>query len=289
MRRGTPISTMVGSHMRAIVKRLMVETGRRVLSPRVSSRVIVLCYHSVHPTRLITSARPESFERHLTWLMEHCTVVPFSQILLDAARRGERDRPLVAITFDDGFADNYEYAFPVLHRLGVPATFFLTAGFIERDPLTLERFRGFARGDPEGSRALKWSQVREMRQSGMEFGTHTYSHPNLARLDRSAAEMELGRSKVILEERLGERIALTAYPFGKPRRHFTAQTMDVASEVGYDAAAAIMFRPVCTCHSRYAVPRFYVGDSLRTLREKIGGAWDLVGLWQEAAPAFLQR
>jgi peptidoglycan/xylan/chitin deacetylase (PgdA/CDA1 family) len=276
--------------MRAFVKKLMVETGRRLLSPKVSSRVVVLCYHSVHPTRPLTSARPESFERHLMWLTEHCTIVPFSQVLPQAARCDERDRPLVAITFDDGYADNYEFAFPVLQRFGVPATFFLTVGFIERDPVAIERFRGFAGADPEGLRALEWSQVREMRQAGMEFGAHTYSHPNLARLERSAAEGELKRSKAVMEERLGERITLTAYPFGKPKRHFTEETMQIVAEVGYDCAAAIMFQSVCASRSRYAVPRYYVtGDSLGTLQEKIFGAWDLLGLWHERAPAFLQR
>lgn len=276
--------------MRAFVKKVMIETGRRFLSPRRSSRIVVLCYHSVHPARVRTSARPESFAQHLTWLKEHCTIVPFSEIVLQAARPDGRDRPLVAITFDDGYADNYEYAFPVLHRFGVPATFFLTAGFIERDPLTLERFRGFARGEAEGSRALTWSQVREMRRSGMQFGAHTYSHPNLARLERSAAEVELKRAKAVMEETLGERITMTAYPFGKPKRHFTAETMEIVSEVGYDCAAAITFQSVCASRSRYAVPRYYVaGDSLSVLQEKIFGAWDLLGVWHQRAPAFLQR
>jgi peptidoglycan/xylan/chitin deacetylase (PgdA/CDA1 family) len=277
-------------HVRALAKQLVVETGRRVLSPRLSSRVIVLCYHSVHPTRPLASARPESFERHLMWLTDHCAVIPFSKIVLEAAKRDERDRPLVAITFDDGYADNYECAFPLLHKYGVPATFFLTVGFIEHDPAAMARFRGFVQGDPEGMRALGWSQVREMRQAGMEFGAHTCTHPNLARLDRAAAEVELRRSKAIMEERLGERITLTAYPFGKPRRHFTAETMEIVSKVGYDYAAAIMFQSVSPSHSRYAVPRFYVtGDSLRTLQEKIAGAWDLLGLWHGKVPAFLQR
>jgi hypothetical protein len=93
-----------------------------------------------------------------------------------------------------------------------------------------------------------------------------------------------------MEDRLGELITLTAYPFGKPKRHFTPETMDIVAKVGYDYAAAIMFRSVRASSSRYAVPRFYVtGDSVRTLQEKIFGAWELLGLWHERAPAFLQR
>jgi len=276
--------------MRTLVRRLIVETGRRVPLPRASSRVIVLCYHSVHPTRPFVSARPESFERQLTWLKEHCTIGSLSDVLLEAATPEQRERPLVAITFDDGYVDNYEFAFPLLYRFGIRATFFLTVGFIERDPLAVERFRSFAPGDPEGARALAWSQVREMRQAGMEFGTHTYSHPNLARLRPSEAEFELRQSKTIMEEHLKEPVIYSAYPFGKPGRHFTPETMGIVAKVGYHCAAAITFRSVCASHSRYAVPRFYVaGDNLRTLQEKIFGAWDFLGLWHERAPAFLQR
>lgn len=274
--------------MRALIKGLIVETGRRLPSPRRSSRVVVLCYHSVHPTRPRVSARPSAFEQHLVWLTENCASVPFSRVLLEAAKPEETRRPLISITFDDGYADNYEYAFPLLCRYGVPATFFLTVGFIEHDPRAMATFRGLAQG--QDARPLEWSQIREMRHAGMEFGTHTFSHPNLALLEAAAAEGEIRRSKAIMEDRLGERISSTAYPFGKPKRHFTPETMDIVSKAGHDCAAAIMFRSVRAEPSRYAVPRFYVaGDSVRTLQEKVFGAWDLLGLWHERAPAFLQR
>ena len=98
------------------------------------------------------------------------------------------------------------------------------------------------------------------------------------------------RAKAVTEDRLGERITLTAYPFGKPKRHFTAETMEIVSKVGYECAAAITYQSVCASRSRYAVPRYYVtGDSVRVLQEKIFGAWDLLGVWHQRAPAFLQR
>jgi peptidoglycan/xylan/chitin deacetylase (PgdA/CDA1 family) len=190
---------------------------------------------------------------------------------------------MVAITFDDGYGDNYDYAFPLLQRHGATATFFVTAGFLERDPQVMRRFH-------PGLRPLAWDQVREMRQGGMAFGAHTYSHPNLSRLDRAAAEGELRRSKLILEARLGEPISAMAYPFGVPRRHFTTETMAIASAVGYHYAAAITFRAVHPSHCPLAIPRLPIprASGVPVLHDLVFGAWDLLGLWQERAPVVSQ-
>lgn len=267
---------------RTWLKQMLVGAGRQLIVPRISSRVVVLCYHSVSTEPCAVSARPEAFDQHLQWLKAHCEIVPFSHVA-DAARPGRPGRPVVAITFDDGYADNYEYAFPLLRRHGAAATFFVTAGFLERDPQVMGRFHN-------SLRPLAWDQVREMRQAGMEFGAHTYSHPNLSRLDRVAAEVELKRSKFILEDRLGEPVSAMAYPFGVPRRHFTTETMDIASAVGYRYAAAITFRAVHRSHCPFAIPRLPVppaGD-VGAVNDLVFGAWDLLGLWQERAPVVLQ-
>lgn len=270
------------------LKEMLVATGRQLVVPRVSSRVVILCYHSVS-TRSFASATPNAFEQHLLWLRAHCEIVPFRQVA-HAAGDWQGDRPVVALTFDDGYADNYEYAFPLLRIFEVPATFFLTVGLLEQDPRVVGRFQSLYQSGVQDIRPLEWAQVREMRQAGMEIGAHTYSHPNLSRLTRSAAEVELRQSKAILEERLGDRVDAMAYPFGIPRRHFTTETMDLASAAGYDCAAAITLRAVHRSHSRLAMPRFPVSQGdLGTLTDMIFGAWDLLGVWQERAPMMLQK
>jgi peptidoglycan/xylan/chitin deacetylase (PgdA/CDA1 family) len=268
-------------NLQASVKRFAVGVGRRIIVPLRSPRVVVLCYHSVHPTNSFASATPDQFERHLAWLRQHCWLIRFTRVF-EEARCPDPVRPAVALTFDDGYADNYEYAFPLLHQYSAPATFFVTAGFLEGDPAVAERFQTFRPSEPGPIHPLEWSQVQEMRRAGMEFGAHTYSHPNLARLDLAAVEVELRRSREILEDRLGEPIRLMAYPFGKPACHFSRQTMRVAADVGYEYAAAIACRPVSPAHSPFAVPRYFVtGDDVATLQDKILGAWDLLGLWHE--------
>lgn len=227
------------------------------------------------------------FEQQLMWLTDHCDIVGFKDVSGSAASGIGHRRPVVAITFDDGYADNYEFAFPLLRRYGLPATFFLTVGLVEQDPAVVERFCRLRQVPRDHIRALKWSDVAAMREAGMEIGAHTYSHVNLARVEPSQAEIEVRRSKELIEERLGVRVESMAYPFGKPGYHFTAQTMDIVSSAGYQRAASVTSRPVTVAHSRYALPRFIATqDTVATLRDKILGAWDLIGLWQENAPVI---
>ncbi|MEM3434360.1 MAG: polysaccharide deacetylase family protein, partial [Candidatus Methanomethyliaceae archaeon] len=240
--------------------------------------------------KCFASATPELFEKHLLWLREHCELIRMCEALQVARNVDASGSPRVAITFDDGYADNYEYAFPLLYKYEIPATFFLTAGLVNRDPAVVERFQRLRRAPYDDIRPLTWTQVREMCQGGMDIGSHTYSHPNLARLDGVNAREELQRSKAIIEESIGQAVTAVAYPFGKPRRHFTAVTMKIAADLGYQNGAAVAFRAVKAQDNPLALPRFFVTrDDLPTLQAKINGAWDILGLWQEKAPLWLAR
>ncbi len=276
--------------MKRGLKTAAVTLAEKCLCGRLPARRVVLCYHSIHPTKSFASATPEIFELQLAWLKATCDIVPFAEFIGPSGCNGA-PRHRVAITFDDGYADNHEYAFPLLQKYGTPATFFLTAGLVENDPDVLERFRLLRQCSYDDIRPLGWPQIREMSAAGMEFGAHTYSHPNLAALDKWESYTEMRQSKAIVENRIGLPVLLLAYPFGKPGRHFTAETVDLAARVGYAGAAAVLFRGVLPTDSKFAIPRFFItrGDDLETLRQKITGAWDIVGSWQENAPKWAAR
>lgn len=284
----------MNDHTSAFIKRSIKRAGalaakRIAIGSTGADRVVGLCYHSVHPTLDFASVSPEVFEQHLAWLGETCDVVPF-RTLLDAAAHGNRSRPAVAITFDDGYADNYEFAFPLLRKYRMPATFFVTAGLVNRDPRVRARFCELRRTSTADIRPLEWSQIREMRTACIEIGAHTYSHQNLIRLDQAEATKELRVSKQILEDELGTSIDLLAYPFGKPRRHFDQATVQAARDSGYSYAAAILSRAVKPTDSPLELPRFFathasVADLVATVR----GDWDYLGAWQGWAPRWLAR
>jgi peptidoglycan/xylan/chitin deacetylase (PgdA/CDA1 family) len=271
------------------------ELGKRVIAAAVSSlgrsdgtgRAVILCYHSVHPNKSFASASPALFESHLAWLKETADVVPLREI----RARETGSRPLVAITFDDGYEDNWEYAFPLLLKHGVPATFFLTAGLLEGDEAVVRRFgETLRRSSLDDVRPLKWEQVLEMRAAGAEIGAHTYSHPNLARLTSAEILDELQRSRKILEQRLQAPVTTLAYPFGKPRRHVTRATVEAAAAAGYTRAVAVITRALRESDSELELPRMIVsGDDLETLQQKVVGSWDYLAWWQERAPLWAVR
>lgn len=93
---------------------------------------MVLLYHRVAHLPQdphLLAVTPEHFEEHLLALGRHCRVVSLSE-LTDSLARGGRPGPVVVLTFDDGYADNAEAAFPLLKKHGLPATFYLTSGFV---------------------------------------------------------------------------------------------------------------------------------------------------------------
>lgn len=200
--------------------------------PRIDG-VPVLMYHRIgdppEGSRLAKLwVRAADFRRHLEVLQQEGYETVFASRL--AEPESLPAKPAV-VTFDDGTADNYEAAFPVMKDLGAKATVFLVADWMGRrngweDP-ALEPWQ----------RTLTWEQVRVMQDSGLvEFGSHTMTHPDLRGLDDERLAWELSESKRRLEAALGRRVAAFAYPFGAgaydPRVRAAARAAGYACDFG---------------------------------------------------------
>jgi peptidoglycan/xylan/chitin deacetylase (PgdA/CDA1 family) len=279
--------------MRTLVPRRVITKAKTAISQfsrlETDNRVVVLLYHSISDTAPHSSATPTMFRQHLEWLKTQCEVVPFRKIL-ERTRVPSTNGPVVAITFDDGFADNYEHAWPALNHYGLPSTFFVCTGLIDGWRSITNRFMCLLDAPRDEVTGFTWNQAREMHESGTEFGVHTVSHANLSRLDDATARWELNESKETLEDQLGTAATLFAYPFGKPKHHFTSSTVGIVEEAGFELAAVVNDRGLRATEDPLAIPRISVnGDDLVTLQAKVSGQFDSLGIWQERAPRWLSH
>jgi peptidoglycan/xylan/chitin deacetylase (PgdA/CDA1 family) len=266
----------------------LVEAVARVVfpPPDPKRRRVVLCYHSVHPSAPYASVTPREFEAHLDWLTANCDIVP-----LEAIRHARPlQRPAVALTFDDGYADNRQHATPSLQQRGLTATFFLTVGLVEGSTPVVERMAELWSTQAGTIESLRWEDVAEMRAAGMRFGSHTYSHPNLAALDPAEADAELRDSKRVLEDRLQEAITSVAYPFGKSRHHVTDDTAARARACGYLLGVVTTSRGLASTDDDLQLPRIVVGDdTVDDLAAKVTGAIDWHAHVRDRLPRTLSQ
>lgn len=217
------------------------------------SRVQILMYHRIgHFPKRMPSHRAQychlpRFKAQMS-MLKHlgCNVVS-----LDAAARGLRgETPLpprpVVLTFDDGYLDFLELAAPVLLEHGYTATVYAVAGLLGKTAAWVA---------PEGLEAaplMSASQLREIDALGFSVGSHTVTHPRLARIETAQIARELTDSKHMLEDALGKRVDHFCYPYGS----HDIRAVEAAANAGYVTGT--------TCQRAPATPR----DDLLTLPRK---------------------
>jgi peptidoglycan/xylan/chitin deacetylase (PgdA/CDA1 family) len=263
--------------------------------------VLALAYHRIGEPgstpldRALFSASREEFERQVSHLARDCELVGLDDV--PAALRSPRGRH-VLVTFDDGYRDNYELAFPVLRAAGVPAAFFVATGFLDRPRLSwwdelawmgagaaevaaykrlpadeaeafLDRVakrtgHGRAGAAEADGVWMTWAHAREMRDAGMDFGGHTVDHPVLTSLPAERQEQEIRGCAERLASELGITMRAFSYPVGSPDA-FDATTSALVRAAGCEAAFALgggFARPGST--DPLAIPRMTVGPWLST-------------------------
>lgn len=159
----------------------------------------------------------------------------------------------MAITFDDGYADNLHNALPILEEHNVPATIFITAGYVGQNKsfywdnnIPLE----------DKGRPMAIDEAKVLSNSHLiEIGGHTIDHPKLAKLPETDQFNEITGGKKILEETLNLSCLSFAYPFGG-RDSFDKKTVKLVKEAGFRYACANIHERITNRSDLYALPRF---------------------------------
>ena len=254
---------------------------------------IILCAHRVisGEDTFFPGILQERFAADVAYLTRHHRVLPLGEVVEAVLNERPLPRGTVAITFDDGFADNFHLAYPILQRDAVPATIFLVFESVEtgripwpervayllqgtqrtRLEISLPESRVFSLSsqaeriealtilqtllktcatavrrraveeleerlsvEPDQAMMLTWDQCRCMAQTGIGFGSHTLTHPILARTETAEVKHEIATSKALIESQLGRRVDYFAYPDDNVCR----TALDAVEAAGFEAAFA---------------------------------------------------
>lgn len=209
----------------------------------------VLVYHTIDEARGQTTCpemiAPARFERQLNWLSRRRRVTPLIETLSNKTS-------LVALTFDDGYRDNFTTALPLLEKYSMPATIFMVAGFVGRD--------GY----------LSPAELREISKHPLvTIGSHGLWHRNFNAISETEARFELTESRRALESIIDQKVTLMAWPYGE----CNSQLEQLSAECGY-AASWSVWRGSNGRHSRWRVP-LGARDNMVRFVAKVSGAYAL--------------
>ncbi|MBP7780341.1 MAG: polysaccharide deacetylase family protein [Burkholderiaceae bacterium] len=287
------------------------------------ARLSILIFHRVLPIPdplFPDEMHTRRFKEVCGWLKSWFNVLPLDEAVAHLKANTLPARA-ACITFDDGYADNFDVAMPILQSHGLTATFFIATGFLDGGRMwndtIIETIRGsvaptldfsalglgqypnttvaekqcaisnlidqikyrpvaeriaiteqlaqLARAKVPQDLMMSSQQVKAMRQAGMQIGAHTVSHPILARLTDEQARDEIATSKTCLEQLLGERVGLFAYPNGKPGEDYSPRTVEIVRKLGFDSAVSTQWGSSTSGDDLFQIRRFTPWDQSRTM------------------------
>ena len=235
--------------------------------------MIVLLYHQIStiaaeydPLRLAVS--PQHFSEQMEYLKKNDYSCISLESLVKAKITGEKlSERAFAITFDDGYSDNYEQAFPILQDYNFTATIFLVTSRVGNSV----NWEGV---ENQKFHLMTWEQALEMSNNGFHFGSHTHTHLDLTRYGQEDLNFELVHSKEILEQKLSVPVRMFAYPYER----VTTSLMEQVAQANYLAAFGSLRFPE-SCYNFWRRECFG-SDTMRAFRYKLSDNWRRAALFK---------
>ena len=216
----------------------------------------------------------DMFKKHLQYLKDkNYTVITFKDLdKIGWRNRFEKGKKYIILTFDDGYKDNYDLAFPILKEFNFKATIFLMGS------LTYNEWDVKAGGERKFS-LMSVEMIKEMQDYGIEFGAHTFNHPKINTLSNEEIEHQIVDVKKPLEEKIGKEIITFAYPYGILNDY----AKEMAKKAGYIFALATDSGSVCLSDDLYQIRRIAIfpNTNLFSFKRKVAGNYNFIKIKRE--------
>ena len=189
--------------------------------------IAVLMYHSIGYNGVTFTVKPEEFDQQMKYLADnYYSVISFEKLVNIVSQKTDIPEKTVVLTFDDGYRDFYEFAWPILKKYRFPATVFVSAGLVSQKLMTSEKI---------DLPILTWDQLKKLHNSGVDIQSHGLNHNKLDQLSEAEIEYEIVKSKKLLETKLHKKCYYFAYPKGR----FNKQVVELLKQNGFKAARSL--------------------------------------------------
>ncbi|MDI6785366.1 MAG: lipopolysaccharide heptosyltransferase II [bacterium] len=234
-----------------------------------SNKIPILVYHRIVPMPLSKSAhgiwvKVQSFKQQMELLSSKGFQTVSLDRLIDAFNGiNQLPKKSIILTFDDGYKDNYLYAFPILKEHNFTATIFLVSGYIGGT-------NEWDKTSQEGHiKLLSTDEIKEMAEYGISFGVHTITHPHLPQLNEKKAFQEIVKPKEEIEKILGQEVISFCYPYGE----YNDNIKNMVIDAGYKCA--------CACDTNA------IDDIFELRRIQVFPKTNLFGFWKKTQKWYL--
>ncbi len=240
--------------------------------------VPVLMYHHVNPHKGDTvTVTPDVFEGQMRHLRESgYKTLTADELVSYIAGETVLKQKAVVVTFDDGWLDNFIYAFPVMKRYNINACIFLVTDWVNNAATGASR-SGTVPSHKESKSliskgfacevVLGWDRIRAMQESGLaEFYAHTRSHARCSTLSAQELLSEVVGSKQAIENHLGRSCPYFCWPYGE----YNDDALKAAREAGYKALFTTVHGVVTPLSDPFAIKRIVIKDSIRWFKKRMG-------------------
>ena len=201
------------------------------------------------------------FRKILSLLKRDYCVIELRELIQKLKTGIQFQKRCVVITFDDGYEDNFLNAYPALQAEQLPATFFISTGFIDSEIQT-----SWDKKINYRPIWMKWEQVQEMYRNGFDIGSHTVNHIDLGNCSPHSAYLELTESKIVIEEKLKAPVYHFAYPFGG-KYQITDENKKIVRDCGYHCCLSAYGGYVFMDNSIFDLKRVPVNSWIQSAEE----------------------